>query len=126
MADPTSGKGTDDTAMPMQTHGPAASVDSVLTQLAEFLDQTAMPTDPTRKALFTNTQGALDGWRDQLAAQEWNGLSQSVGNLLGQISATSEYGGLVADQKLVGQLQQLLLALRNAARAAAEEASQSD
>jgi hypothetical protein len=47
MADPTSGKGTDDAAMPMQTHGPAGAVDSVLTQLAEFLDQTAMPTDPT-------------------------------------------------------------------------------
>ena len=122
MADPTWGKATNDTEMQMQTQGPAASVASVLTQLAQFLGQSA-PTDPTPKELFANAKGALGGWSDQLAAQEWDGLAQSVENLLRQISAV---GGRVTDLELVGQLEKLLLALRNSALAAAEEAGQSD
>jgi hypothetical protein len=121
MADPTWGKETNDTEMQMQTHGAAASVASILTQLDQFLDQTA-PTDSAVKDLFLNAKGAVDGWRDQSATQEWDALAQSVEKFLRQFDVL---GGKVTALAQVSELQKLLLALRNSARAAAEEARRS-
>src|SRR5215475_12892907 len=121
MADPTPGKGKKDTAIPMQAQGPAASVANILTQLAQFL-RTAAPTDLAPKQLFANAKGELDGWGEQFAAQEWDQLAQSVESFRQLMSTV---GGRTTDMKLMGQLDDLLVALRNSARAAAEAASQS-
>ena len=106
----------------MQSHGAAASVTSILTQLADFLDE-AGPNDLALKQLVADGKDALDDWGAQCAAQEWDGLAGSVERFRQQVAKA---GVRMENMKRVLRLDELLRALRSSALAAAAEASQSD
>jgi hypothetical protein len=124
MADPTWPGGTrkknEDFGTSMGPVGTAGAVSTALEELRAFL-RDARPSGAAHRAVFDSMRQALPELHQLMDAQQWGDLVARIEGMLSTLQDSAEDAGLVADLKLTGRVNQLLVNVRQLAAAARDQ-----